>query len=167
MIDFMIVALPRSRTTWLANFLTTDKTFCFHDPLAEMSSYRELFALKTDRITGIADTGIGYFDLAEFHCPKVIIERDLSAVNAEMSAMLGMDIDLSDLSRRIASIEGLRIGFDEINDRLEEIWDHCTGLPFDSLRAEHLKNMNVQVRELPINPARIESLRAEIKCLNT
>lgn len=163
MIDFMVIALPRSRTTWLANFLTTDKTFCYHDPLAGMSSYREVLDLKTDRITGIADTGIGFFDLSIFDCPKVIIERDLSAVNAEMSKMLGMGIDLRDLSRRIASLEGLRIKFEEINDRLEEIWNYCTELPFDRLRAEHLKNMNVQVKHLPIDTAKIESLRKEIR----
>lgn len=161
--DFMIIALPRSRTTWLANFMTTDKTFCYHDPLTEMSSYKELLDLKTDRLTGIADTGIGYFDLSEFHCPKVIIERDLSAVNHEMSRMLGMPINLEDLERRMASIDGLRVKFEDIDNRLEEIWDCCTNLPFDSLRAEHLKNMNIQIKHLPIDQKKIASLRKEIQ----
>jgi len=166
MIDFMVIALPRSRTTWLANFLTTDKTFCYHDPLAEMSSYKEILELKTDRLTGIADTGIGYFDLSLFDCPKVIIERDLNAVNAEMSELLGIDIDMSDLNARIASIDGLHIQFDEINERLAEIWTHCTNLPYDRLRGDYLKHMNIQVKDLPIDEARLQSLRSEIKCLN-
>lgn len=163
MIDFMIIALPRSRTTWLSNFLITDKTFCFHDPLAEMSSYHEILNLRTNRqITGIADTGIAWFDLSIFPCKKLIIERDLSTVNAEMSAMLGMDIDMSDLSARIASIEGLRVKFEDINERLEEIWTYCTRLPYDALRGNYLKNMNVQVKDLPIDLKRLESLRTEI-----
>jgi hypothetical protein len=162
-VDFMVIALPRSRTTWLANFLTTEKTFCYHDPLAEMSSYKELLGLKTDRLTGIADTGIGFFDLSIFDCPKVIIERDLSAVNEEMSDLLGISIDMSDLNNRMASIEGLRIKFEDINDRLEEIWKHCTGLPFDRLRGDYLKNMNIQVKDLPIDEVRLSSLRSEIK----
>ena len=30
----MVIGLPRSRTTWMANWLTTTDTLCLHDPLA-------------------------------------------------------------------------------------------------------------------------------------
>jgi len=162
MIDFMIIALPRSRTTWLSNFLTTDKTFCYHDPLAEMSSYKEILELKTDRITGIADTGVGYFDLSMFPCRKLIIERNLEDVNREMSKMLNIPVDMSDLQRRIEDIDGVRIQFDDINARLQDIWEYCTGLPYDALRGESLKNYNVQIMHLPLDADRLNSLRKEI-----
>lgn len=157
----MILALPRSRTAWLANFLTTEKTFCYHDPLANMWSYRDVSSLKMDRITGVADTGLALFDLSIFDCKKLIIERSLNDVYASLDKFLP-EVDLSNLNEKLYRIEGLRIGFDEINERLEEIWDYCTGLPFDALRADQLKNMNVQVMNLPIDINKIESLRAEI-----
>jgi hypothetical protein len=163
----MIIALPRSRTTWLANFLTTEKTFCFHDPLAEMYSYKEVLNLNTDRLTGIADTGIGWFDTSIFDCRKLIIERPVSDVNKEMSSLLGQEIDLTPLWANMQRIEALRVPFDQINERLEEIWTYCTELPYDALRAEYLINMNVQVIELPLNAERLNSLRSEITCLNS
>lgn len=42
MIPFLIAALPRSRTAWLANVLTWDKSFCFHELLKECKSPAEL-----------------------------------------------------------------------------------------------------------------------------
>ena len=36
-LDFMILGLPRSGTTWAANFLTTDHSLCLHDPLFRYS----------------------------------------------------------------------------------------------------------------------------------
>jgi hypothetical protein len=35
MLDFIVLGLPRSATTWLANWLTTDRSLCLHDPFAK------------------------------------------------------------------------------------------------------------------------------------
>ena len=159
----MILGLPRSRTAWLANFFTTEKTFCFHEPLAKMYSYREIESLKTDRITGLADTGLGWFDLSIYPCKKVIIHRAVNDVNRALKRK-GMSVDMSILADRLKHVDGLHIEYEQINERLPEIWQYCTNLPYDELRGEALKNFNVQVLDLPIDEEKINSLRAEITC---
>jgi hypothetical protein len=37
-VPFFITGLPRSRTAWLANLFTTDRTLCFHEPLVPAAS---------------------------------------------------------------------------------------------------------------------------------
>src|SRR5574338_419459 len=58
-LDFLIVALPRSGTTWASEWLSTDGIACHHDPLDTLhpSRWRELHR-HNQRLTGAADTGI-------------------------------------------------------------------------------------------------------------
>ena len=59
---FFIFGRPRSRTAWLANFLTYGETFCSHEGMADCSgSLIELerrMAELPARIVGNADTGL-------------------------------------------------------------------------------------------------------------
>ena len=49
---------------------------------------------------------------------------------------------------RLDGIEGLHIPFDDIDDRLEDIWTYLTDKPFDHERAEMLKDFNIQVKSV-------------------
>jgi len=78
MIDFAIIALPRSGTAWAANFLTTDASVCIHDPMATM---------RLDDMEGI---GGGVACTALWTEPEfvyinikrwIILERNISEVN--------------------------------------------------------------------------------------
>ena len=42
---FFVIGLPRSRTAWLANFLTTGSSFCFHEALRYVNHIDKLPAL--------------------------------------------------------------------------------------------------------------------------
>lgn len=42
MTPYLIASLPRSRTAWLANVLTWEKSFCFHEMLKECASPDQL-----------------------------------------------------------------------------------------------------------------------------
>jgi len=78
MIDFAVIALPRSGTAWAANFLTTDQSLCLHDPLADMP----LDELK-QHAGGISCTAIWMHPEFVYDNIKrwVILERDISEVN--------------------------------------------------------------------------------------
>ena len=55
MIDFMVIGLPRTGTTWASNWLTTDSTQCYHDPLyhTHYEDWDEKFSAR-DRKSGIS-----------------------------------------------------------------------------------------------------------------
>jgi len=56
-IKFIIAGLPRSGTTWLSVFLTTDDCVCLHDPFA---TYTPEELAKWEG--GICDTALWYYD---------------------------------------------------------------------------------------------------------
>lgn len=84
---YFVTGLPRSRTCWLANFLTAGPSHCYHDELAKRAvnpvpfhKLRESLAIPGKRYIGVSDSG-----LALWHCelinqfPEakwVFIERD-------------------------------------------------------------------------------------------
>lgn len=57
MIKYIIAGLPRSGTTWLSVFLTTDDCVCLHDPFA---SYTPEELAKWEG--GITDTALWFYD---------------------------------------------------------------------------------------------------------
>ena len=57
MMDFIVTGLPRSGTTWVANWLTTDTTLCIHDPLYKYH-LEDLDNIETNKKLGISCTAI-------------------------------------------------------------------------------------------------------------
>jgi len=92
---YIIAAMPRSRTAWLANLLTHRSSHCLHDPGIDCESIEDLLAMvreagSPDRIgasfVGIADTGVAHYWEALFDAlPQarvVLVERDLGEIKA-------------------------------------------------------------------------------------
>lgn len=88
MIDFMVIGLPRSGTAWAANWLTTDTTFCLHDPLAKYH-HTELDGLVSDKRLGVACTGLWTQPewLNAHPAKKVILHRPLEEINRSLKAI--------------------------------------------------------------------------------
>ncbi|MHC4648675.1 MAG: hypothetical protein ACYTBJ_24730 [Planctomycetota bacterium] len=144
--SYFILGLPRSRTAWLANFLTYDGHYCHHEAINGCASIQEY----KDKIEGCGDstTNLLMIDF-ERHFPEskiVVIHRDIKAsidfartvFKADMTEMLERASD------KLNSIKGLHIAFDEINDRLRDIWEYLIGDSFDEKRAQMLIGLNVQ-----------------------
>jgi hypothetical protein len=61
---FFITGIPRSRTAWFANFLTTENAFCFHDAMKDGWSVEHVFNLFQKRASdgfefvGDSDSGL-------------------------------------------------------------------------------------------------------------
>ena len=51
-IEFMVLSAPRSASTWAANWLTTEKTLCLHDPVLEHYP-EDLDRIPCDRVLGV------------------------------------------------------------------------------------------------------------------
>lgn len=142
MIEFMVVGLPRSGTTWAANWLTTDSTLCLHDPLLQYQ-IEELDEIKSDKTLGVSCTVIGsYYQWLNKHpARKVILHRDEKEV-ADSLAQIGMDgyIKACDLSK----IEGMHIHWLELFDRPKAIYEFLLRKSFDADRHRLLVDMNIQ-----------------------
>lgn len=144
MIDFIIIGLPRSGTTWLSNFFTTDRSLCLHDPFAWGAP--ETWPRDARRF-GISCTGAFLFPrwLAQQCCPVAIIERDTEACDASLRR-LGMG-SAQDLHAAIGNAEGRRFQFDALwqEETARELWDFLLpGLAFDAIRFRMLKEIQVQ-----------------------
>lgn len=95
MLDFILVSLPRSGSTWASNWLTTNETLCIHDPLYHMH-YEDwdrwaaaVKSLKRYKKVGVACTGIWRSPdfLLNHPANKVILHRLLHDVNQSMEAI--------------------------------------------------------------------------------
>lgn len=144
MIDFLVMGLPRSSTTWIANWLTTDTTLCLHDPFA--------YALpehwpRDSRRFGISCTGAYLFPkwMATLDCPIAVIERDSSICDESLSRM-GWG-DTSGLLGDFAAAPGKRFKWSDLWDeeKAKNLWHFLLpNTPFDSIRYTMLRSIQVQ-----------------------
>ena len=147
--SFFVIGLPRSRTAWLANFLTFDGNFCYHEGMAgcrNIDEYKE--KLGDD---GDSSTGLMLFNMnVEFpKAPKIIIEGDIEkAVQYAYKTYGYYDPSyMHYLDIRMKEIAGMRIKVEEIDEKLPLIWAHLIGTPFDKKRGELLKNMRIEIKD--------------------
>ena len=144
MIEFMVLALPRSGTTWASNWLTTEATTCIHDPLF---NYRhdELDSIVSQKSLGISCTALGFYaDFVNKHpARKVILRRDLSEIN---SSLVGIGLtDMPEGSDRVMEkIDGMHVHWTDLFDKPKSIYEFLLQKPFDEERHSQLKLMEIQ-----------------------
>jgi hypothetical protein len=154
---FFITGLPRSRTAWLANLLTTDRTFCWHEDrhgrLHDVRRYDVLGNCGPHILSNWLNCVTQYPD-----AQWVVIHRDPDAVEqAHKKALpeLG-NPDIAALSTRMelllkhigeSSPRLLQVGYSLLDeaDTCASIFRHCTGLEPDMERIKLLQTLNVQV----------------------
>lgn len=144
-LDFIVLALPRSGTTWIANWLTTDRSLCLHDPFA--LGMPESWP-HDHRVRGISCTGAALMPrwLAHYHCPIAIIDRDPMECDASLARM-GLP-GTQTFRDAINAIPGLHVRFEKLwNETTARVlWDYLmpATVTFDALRYRMLRGMNVQ-----------------------
>lgn len=143
--DFIVLGLPRSGTTWLANWLTTDRTLCLHDPFQR--ALPEVWDAGGKRL-GVSCTGAYLLPgwLESQSCPVAIVERDPVECDASLARMgLGSTWPLRAAFRRAKGRRFQNI-WDEANAR--ELWEYLLpGIPFDAARYRLLRGFNVQPQD--------------------
>jgi hypothetical protein len=148
--NFLILGLPRSRTAWLANFMTYDGHYCSHEGLDGCESLYE-YKSKFYPFSGDSNTGLAllHFEPMFKDFKVVVIDNEIDEAVKFSSRYYQYDATeiMTRLKIRLDSIEGLHINFNDINDRLAEIWMHVSKQPFDEHRADMLKDFNVQIMD--------------------
>lgn len=145
MIKFLVLGLPRSRTAWLSVFLSHDGNYCHHEGINGCRSLSEYYA----KVDGYGDSTTAGMLCYGLDVPTLIIERDPSyAIKyCEEVFRYSGDVPMRDLRFRLNRVKGLRVHFDTINDRLEEIWAYLIGTPYNDERGKALSLMNIQVED--------------------
>jgi hypothetical protein len=151
-LDFIVVALPRSGTTWAANWLTDDQALCIHDPLWTMH-YRDLDEaippMAGDRMAGISCTALWRWPdwLNRHPAKKLILHRNLDEVRESMMAA-GLPPVSDASSQSLAAIRGLHAPWRDLfrPERAQAMWQLLTGRPFDAVRHAELLQMEVSPR---------------------
>lgn len=146
MLDFVVTGLPRSATTWLAVWLTTNESLCLHDPFS--MGWPDKWQ-RDGRRFGISCTGIYLMPeiLARHDCPTAIIERDPVDCQASADRIGFKDSQFDKLKAMLDKAEGRRFRFDDLwdEDRARDLWEFLVpGLEFDSLRYRQLSQMQIQ-----------------------
>jgi hypothetical protein len=164
-IEFMVLAAPRSGTTWAANWLTTDTTLCLHDPLLKWTR-SELAHLSSPRRLGVACTGMALFpDWVNDHpARKVILHRPLEEIDQSL-----VNIGMTPVSKHwegvLDQIHGVHLDWRELFLRPQAIYEYLLDLPFDPERWALLREINVQTHfeGLTLQSHATERLMAELR----
>lgn len=144
-VDFIVIGLPRSGTTWLANWLTTDTTICLHDPFS--GALPEEWRGHGKRL-GISCTGAYLMPswLSAQNCSVAVIERDPGEVDASLTRM-GLPAISPRARCLFATAKGRRWRYQDIwnEARAREIWTFLLpDIAFDAQRYRLLSQMQIQ-----------------------
>lgn len=149
MIDFAILALPRSGTTWAANWLTTEHSLCLHDPMADISpSGLQAFGGQDDgRLHGVSCTALWMQpDWVVANVKRwLILERSIDEVNCSLRA-IGLGDMPEESVQAFRSMSGPRAPMSDLFrvGTARVIWEYLVpGLPFDVQRHALLKTWMV------------------------
>src|ERR1700693_5504840 len=139
---FIILALPRSRTTWLSHFLSCPPRSCGHDIGAESASVQD-FLNRLAQVDGTVETGavIGWQLIPHLIPPATIItiKRPVSEIKESLRAF-GIRPIRGELEMRRAMLDecaatpGVQsFDFSELNDPevCRAIFERCLGFWLD------------------------------------
>ena len=155
---FFITGLPRTRTAWLANFLTYgDKSLCYHEAFAD-GDIETVFGMTKCDYIGNSDCGNTYF-LSSIrtlypNAVHVLIKRPAGEVKVSLGKLLNEDVNdtVDKLSAHIEDYERITrplvVDFKDLDSEniIRKIWGACLPeIPFDKPRWEMLRMMNVQI----------------------
>lgn len=157
---FLILALPRSRTAWLANFLTQGPIACCHEPFAECRTpdmLRSIIDAQGAEFNGASDTfGAFWFEQLKeiLDDPKVVVIRRPMDQVLKSLEKLGHPADgLEIFSEGLDAAErdgALSIPFYDLDSRIacQAIQAHVAPhTPFNVQRFEMLRRLNIQISQ--------------------
>jgi len=164
----MVLSAPRSGSTWVANWLTSERVLCLHDPVLEHRP-EDLDAIPCDRLFGVACTGLALLTAFVNAHParKLVIHRDFRDINESL-----MSIGLTRLIAKrwetaLNAIDAKHVQYEDlfVPHTAAAIYSHVTKLPFDAIRHEQLAAMHIEplFDHIKIIPDRARDFRARIE----
>lgn len=144
MIEFMLLGAPRSGTAWAANWLTTERSLCLHEPLYRLT-HAQLDARRGSRILGIACTVSALLDINCHPARKVVLHREPAEIRQSMERLcIAGDYDFAALDH----VEGRHYPWQALFETPAPIYEYLLEQPFDAERHDLLRGLNVQNLDL-------------------
>jgi GNAT superfamily N-acetyltransferase len=175
--NFVIFALPRSRTAWLSRFLAYGDWQCGHDELRHCRSLADVASWFAQPNTGTVETAAApFWRLVPEGVRVATIRRPIEDVAASL-ARTGVEVDarvcrhLLYLNRKLDQIERrvncVRWSYDALADPeyCAGLFTYCTGLTLDPGWYDYMAPANIQasvphmVRYARAHGPQIEKLR--------
>lgn len=167
-VEFMVIAAPRSGTTWAANWLSTDTSICIHDPLLKMTK-DELETLDSPKMIGVSCTGLALFpEWVNSHpARKVILHRDLREIDRSLHE-IGMTAISAQWRGVLERIEGVHLDWREMFSSPRYMYEYLLDKPFDPERWALLREVNVQphLENVRVSKRAAERLMLELRGLH-
>lgn len=182
---FLILGLPRSRTAWLARFLTYRDWHCGHEELLRCRSFDDLRSWLAQPCTGSAETVAAPFwrlipKLAP-HARIVVVRRPVDEVVASLmrfglfdaagltAAMRRAAAKLDQVEARLPGV--LRVDYADLADEATcaRLFEHCLPYPHDPAWWAACDRVNFQIdlrqmmRYFTAHRPQIEKLAAQAK----
>ncbi len=190
MSPFIVFALPRSRTAWLARFLSYGEYECAHEQLRHMRSMADVRAWLAQDYVGAAETGAApWWRLVRHIRPdaRVLVVR--RPVEEVVNSLMALDLrgvvtldratltaEIHRLDRRLDLIEhrvprALSVSFADLGQEAvcARVFEHCTGYRHDPAwwRLGEAVNVQANMRALMRHHAahcgQMERLASEAK----
>lgn len=175
MLDFAIIALPRSGTTWAANWMTTKSNYCLHDPLATYTF---------DDLAKWGDMGAGFHGVSctmlwafpewvkNYVRRWVILERPIDEIQASL-AEIGLPPINEKMYAEFKQMPGLRVDWKNLfePEAAKEIYNHLLPIGgFDAERHKVLRELHITPRFEAMQPRKeacLDLIRRIRACLET
>jgi hypothetical protein len=152
MLEVVVTGLPRSRTAWLANFLTFGGFHCYHDVSYKHDSVRSI----VESYRCISDpTVLLYWEQLVDLVPDLkflVIRRELQDSIDSTTKALGKEAGLlvekawPEMMSILRRTNVVCFDYHEIDWSLETIWEFCNGRMdlFDAARAGELSSFKIE-----------------------
>jgi hypothetical protein len=176
---FIVFSLPRSRSAWIARFLSYGGRRCGHDLATECASLDEFTSRLRGEYAGTAETGavVGWHALrrrlpdakiAVVRRPVGEVYNSLARFGVASQVLAAELLERDAMLKEMAHVRGVKsFTFAQLNgiEACRALFEHCLGEPFDWEWWESLAGVNVQVdvaerlRFLEANRERIEAIK--------
>lgn len=166
MLKFMVLAAPRSGSTWAANWLTTDWSLCMHDPVLE-HTIDELDHLSYAGDLGASCTALSLLpQFVNAHpARKVVLHRDFDEINRSL-VKLGLNELGAAWDGALEKISGMHVRYRDLFDprRAERIYEHLLRRPMSRERHASLARMRIapDLGEVRIEAAALLDFRRRV-----
>lgn len=160
---FVVFALPRSRTAWLARSLTYGPWTCAHDEIRHCRAPEDITAWLSQAYVGSVETAGApfwrYLRMVRPDARIAVVRRPVSEVLASLLAIRGIewnaerlatvlrahDRKLDQIERRVPGV--VSVSFSDLADEATyaRLFEHCLGLSHDPAWWADLAGRNVQI----------------------
>mgnify|MGYP000674029339 CR=1 FL=1 len=171
--DYLIFVPPRSKSSWISNFFTYGRSYCYHEALTMCATIKQFADMKKGNcVTGNADSSMFIFP-RQPNAKIIVVRRDKNEVEDDLREMFDKQVAFHTAKNCEDGAQWLlekpnviEIDFEKIKEEesCERMWEHCIDSePFDRERWKMLSNFKIQVDRIDMSGGTIHELFKNVR----